>query len=67
MARPVTKEIKLKSGFYIEVRQKGALKGIKIRRDTYQEIQQAIKQYENAYSVHYIGEVRKGKVQPKSK
>jgi LDH2 family malate/lactate/ureidoglycolate dehydrogenase len=64
MARPATKEVKLRSGFYIEVRQKGAPKGIKIRRDTYPEIQRAIKQYENAYSVHYIGEVRKGKIQP---
>jgi hypothetical protein len=62
MGRPVTREITLKSGFYIEVRQKGALKGIKIRRDSYDQIQLAIKRYENTYTVRYIGEVVNGKV-----
>lgn len=61
MGRPVTREVKLRSGFYIEVKQKGALKGIKIRRDTYAEIQQAMKQYENGYTVRYIGEIKKAK------
>ena len=62
MARPATREIKLKDGFYIEVRQIGAMKGIKIRRDTYDQIQLAMKQYKNAYDVHYIGEIKNGKV-----
>lgn len=65
MARPVTREVKLRDGFYIEVKQKGALKGIKIRRDSYQEIQLAMKQYKNAYTVNYIGEIKNGKVKVK--
>ncbi len=61
MARPITREIKLKDGFYIEVKTKGALKGIKIRRDSLQEIENAIRQYQNAYSVNYLGEFKNGK------
>jgi hypothetical protein len=61
MARPVTREIKLKDGFYIEVKSKGAIKGIKIRRNSYDEIQFAMKQYKNAYNVNYLGEFKNGK------
>jgi hypothetical protein len=61
MGRPVTREIKLKDGFYIEVRSKGAVKGVKIRRDSYNEIQSAMRQYKNAYDVHYLGEMKNGK------
>lgn len=67
MARPVTREIKFRDGFYIEVRHKGAQKGIKIRRDTYEQIQLAIKNYSNAYHVHYIGEIKNGKIADKQK
>ncbi len=62
MGRPITREVKLRDGFYIEIRQKGSPKGTKIRRDSYEQIQLAIKQYKNAYTVHYIGEMRNGKV-----
>lgn len=62
MARPVTREVKLKSGFYLEVRRRGENKGIKIWRESYNQIQMAIKRYENLYDVHYIGEVKNGKV-----
>jgi hypothetical protein len=61
MARPITREIKLKDGFYIEVKTKGALKGIKIRRDSLHEIETAIRQYQNAYNVNYLGEYKNGK------
>lgn len=61
MGRPITREIKLKDGFYIEVKSKGAQKGIKIRRDSYNEIQFAMKQYKNAYDVQYLGEMKDGK------
>jgi hypothetical protein len=61
MGRPITREIKLKDGFYIEVRSKGAMKGIKIRRDSFNEIQSAIRQYQNAYTVNYLGEFKNGK------
>ena len=61
MGRPVTREIKLKDGFYIEVKSKGAQKGVKIRRDSYDEIQYAMRQYKNAYDVQYLGEMKGGK------
>lgn len=61
MGRPITREIKLKDGFYIEVKSKGAQKGVKIRRDSYNEIQFAMKQYKNAYDVQYLGEMKDGK------
>ena len=61
MARPITREIKLKDGFYIEVRSKGGQKGIKIRRDSYNEIQSAMRQYKTAYNVNYLGEYKNGK------
>lgn len=62
MARPVTREVKLKNGFYIELRRRGENKGIKIWRESYDQIQMAIKRYENMYDVHYVGEVKGGKV-----
>jgi hypothetical protein len=61
MGRPITREIKLRDGFYIEVKSKGAAKGTKIRRDSYNEIQSAIRQYKNAYEVNYLGEFKNGK------
>lgn len=62
MGRPITRDIKLKRGFYIEVKSKGSNKGIMIRRDSYDQIQMAIQKYEGMYSVHYHGEVTTGKV-----
>ncbi len=62
MARPVTREVKLKNGFYLEVRRRGENKGIKIWRETYNQVQMAIKRYENMYDVHYVGEVQNGKI-----
>lgn len=67
MARPITREVKLRDGFYIEVKSKGAAKGIKIRRDTYNEIQFAMRQYKGAYTVQYIGEIKGGKTIPAAK
>ena len=46
MARPVTREVKLKNGFYLEVRRRGENKGIKIWRETYNQVQMAIKNYQ---------------------
>ena len=62
MARPVTREVRLKNGFYIELRRRGENKGIKIHRDSYDQIQMALKRYENMYDVHYVGEVKDGKI-----
>ena len=62
MARPVTREVKLKNGYYIELRRRGENKGIKISRESPDQIKMAIKRYENMYDVHYVGEVKNGKV-----
>ncbi len=62
MARPATTKVNLKDGYYIEVRNLGATSGIKIQRDTYEQIKRAIAQYEKVYDVHYIGKIENGKV-----
>ncbi|MCK5104597.1 MAG: hypothetical protein KAR17_17350 [Cyclobacteriaceae bacterium] len=67
MARPVTREVKLKDGFYLELRQRGEHRGIKIWRESYNQIQMAMARYENMYDVHYVGEVKNGKVIKASK
>lgn len=62
MARPVTREVKLKNGFYLELRRRGEHKGMKIWRETKPQIDMAIRRYENTYDVHYFGEVKDGKI-----
>ena len=62
MGRPPTKPIKLKDGFYIEVRNKGAKTGgVKIRRDTRAQMEQTAKDYERTKDVVVLGEIKKGK------
>lgn len=62
MARPAVKEVKLKSGYYIEVSTPGSLKGTKIRRDSYEQIQLTMRNYEHSHAVKYLGEVKNGKL-----
>ena len=62
MARPSTRGVKLKNGFYIEVRNKGAHSGVKIRRDTLEAAKLAFDNYSKMHDVHYIGEIENGKV-----
>lgn len=62
MARPSTRGVKLKNGFYIEVRNKGAHSGVKIRRDSFDDAQLALHNYSKMHDVHYIGEIENGKV-----
>ena len=62
MGRPATKPKKLKDGFYIEVRNRGSQSGIRIRRDTEEQIQQAKKEYEKTKNVIYVGEIKNGKL-----
>ena len=61
MGRPATKPKELKDGFYIEVRNKGARTGIKIRRDTQQQMLFAVKEYEKNKEVNVLGEFKNGK------
>ncbi|MBD1259131.1 hypothetical protein HZY62_00905 [Maribacter polysiphoniae] len=62
MGRPATKPTELRDGFYIEIRNRGSKAGVKIRRDTKEQMQMAIKEYEASKDVVVIGEVSKGKI-----
>ncbi len=62
MGRPATTPVKLKNGYYIELRHKGERKGIKMRSETISELHQSIRKYEKMYEIHFYGEVKKGKV-----
>ncbi len=61
MGRPPTRPKKLKDGYYIEVRNTGAGSGIKIRRDTEEEMKIAIMDYEKSKDVIVLGESVNGK------
>ncbi|MCF8277758.1 MAG: hypothetical protein K9J17_13575 [Flavobacteriales bacterium] len=61
MGRPPTRPKKLKDGYYIEVRNTGAVSGIKIRRDTEDEMMLAVKDYEKSKEVVILGESVNGK------
>ena len=68
MGRPPTKPKKLKDGFYIEVRNKRSNSGVKVRRDTEEQMQMAIKEYERTKDIIVLGEFINGKpVNPKKK
>ncbi len=67
MARPVTREVKLKTGFYIEVRRRGENRGIKIWHESPNQMNMAMRRYEPMYDVHIIGEVKNGKILSKIK
>ncbi len=67
MGRPSTKPKKLKDGYYIEVRNKGAKSGLKIRRETEAQMLFAKKSYDKTKDVIIIGEVQNGKPVKKEK
>ena len=67
MGRPPTKPKKLKDGFYIEVRNKRASSGVKVRRDTLAQMELAIKEYERTKEIIVIGEIVNGKPLNKNK
>ncbi|MBI3143024.1 MAG: hypothetical protein HYZ16_09360 [Bacteroidetes bacterium] len=59
--RPPTKPKTLKNGFYLEVRNPGAASGIKLRRDSREEMNQAAREYAKTKEVIILGEVKNGK------
>lgn len=62
MGRPPTRPAKLKDGFYIEVRNEGSkANGIKIRRDTKEEMLMAIEDYNRIKDVTILGELKNDK------
>lgn len=60
MGRPATRPTRLKDGFYIEVRNSGQT-GIRLRRDTKEQMLQAAKQYSKTKEVVILGEVKNDK------
>jgi|TARA_B110000014_G_C19660131_1_gene347050 hypothetical protein len=58
MGRPPTRPTDLKDGYYIEVRNKGTNSGIKLRRDTRKEMEQAIVEYKKIKDVIILGECK---------
>lgn len=67
MGRPSTREKKLKDGFYIEVRNKGARSGIKLRRESLEEMQDAVESYSRSKDIIMLGESKNGKWVDKEK
>jgi hypothetical protein len=61
MARPSTREKRLKDGYYIEVRNNGGERGIKIRRESKEQIDSAMEEYKRTKEVAYLGLVKNGK------
>lgn len=62
MGRPPTRPAKLKDGFYIEVRNEGSrANGIKIRRETKEEMLLAIENYKRIKDVTVLGELKNDK------
>ncbi len=61
MARPPVKPIEFRNGFYIEVCNKGSKTGVKIVRDTKEEMMLAIKEYEKTKNIIILGEFKNGK------
>ncbi len=61
MGRPSTKPAKLKDGYYLELRNKGASSGIRIQRDTKEQVEFAIKDYQKTKEVIFLGHVINGK------
>ena len=58
--RPATRPAELKDGFYIELRTKGSNSPVKIRRESMEEVEVAMEQYQRSKTVTYLGQVKNG-------
>lgn len=61
MGRPPTRPVTLRDGFYIEVRNKGASNGIKIRSENAEQMNAAADDYRKSKEVVVLGEHKKGR------
>jgi hypothetical protein len=61
MGRPPTKPKKLRDGYYIEVRNRGASSGIKLVRDTEEQMMHAVEEYSRTKDVIVLGQSVNGK------
>lgn len=62
MGRPATKALDLRDGYYIEVRNKNQKSGVKIRRDTKNQLLLAIDEYKDSKEVVVLGKSENGKM-----
>ncbi|SDR92694.1 hypothetical protein [Gramella sp. MAR_2010_147] len=62
MGRPSTKPKDLRDGYYIEVRNKNKKNGVKIRRDTKEQLLLAIEEYKESKDVVVLGKSKNGKM-----
>ena len=62
MGRPSTKPKDLRDGYYIEVRNKNKNTGVKIRRDTKEQLLLAIAEYKDSKDVVILGRSKNGKM-----
>ncbi len=62
MGRPSRKPKDLRDGYYIEVRNKNKSTGIKIRRDTKEQLLLAIEEYKESKEVVVLGKSENGKM-----
>jgi len=62
MGRPATKSKDLRDGYYIEVRNKNKNTGVKIRRDTKEQLLLAINEYKDSKDVVILGKSKNGKM-----
>ncbi|MDT0678660.1 hypothetical protein [Autumnicola musiva] len=62
MGRPSTKTKDLRDGYYIEVRNKNQRTGVKIRRDTKEQLLLAIEEYKESKDVVILGKSKNGKM-----
>lgn len=62
MGRPSTQPKDLRDGYYIEVRNKNQKTGIKIRRDSKQQLLLAIEEYKGSKQVIILGKSENGKM-----
>lgn len=67
MGRPATKAKELRDGYYIEIRNRNSKTGVKIRRDTKDQMLRAIKEYESSKDVIVLGKYENGKAVGNSK
>ena len=62
MGRQATKLKVLRDGFYLEVRNKNATSGVKLRRDNKEQMLRAVEEYERSKDVILLGEIENGKI-----
>lgn len=62
MGRPSTQPKDLRDGYYIEVRNKNQKNGVKIRRDTLEQLRLAIEEYKESKEVIILGKSENGKM-----